>query len=88
MNLLNKALLENRWLWFHILAGGMAAKLIHLWFDEYFTFGVVLAAAIGWEVYEGLTSDLSAIYGSDENFVYDAVGDIFGAVIMCLIVIV
>lgn len=88
MNFFKLAFLQNVWLWFHILTGGMATKFLNAWFNDLSTFAMVLVAAVGWEVFEGLTSDLKAIYGSIRNFIFDAIGDICGAMIMCIVVLI
>ncbi len=49
---------RNSWKMEHLF------QLFHfpsVWFDGYFTLGIVLAAAIAWEVYEGLSSNVKAI---------------------------
>ena len=82
------AIFGNEWLWFHILAGGVLARLGLLLLDQAQTMLAVLLLAIGWEVYEYLTDDIIKVYGSVERFLYDAGGDIVGALLCALIVVI
>ncbi|NOY60446.1 MAG: hypothetical protein GXO75_16160 [Calditrichaeota bacterium] len=82
------AFLQNRWLWFHILAGGALAKISLQYLLARDAVAVVVALAIFWEIMESLRPDIEKIYGSYLRFFYDAVGDIVGAVAMALIVII
>jgi hypothetical protein len=83
------AFLKNQWLWFHILAGGMLVKLfLKLGFTDQFSFLLVVAIALLWEIYEYVSSDLIAVYGSKKAFLLDALGDIIGAVAMAVIVVI
>jgi len=75
---INLAFVQNRWLWFHMLAGGILAHIIPLW--------AILLLAIGWEVFEYFTSDVEKIYRSKSRFFLDAFGDIMGALIIAIIV--
>jgi len=76
---INLAFVQNRWLWFHMLAGGILAHIIPLW--------TILLLAIGWEVFEYFISDVEKIYGSKRRFFIDAFGDIVGALIVAIIVL-
>jgi hypothetical protein len=79
--------MRNTWLWFHILGGGIAAKVFNLFMTEQLSVLAVLAGAIIWEIYEYLSDDVEKIYGSKKRFYLDAIQDIAGAVIMAIIVI-
>jgi len=72
------AFVQNRWLWFHMIAGGILAHMIPLW--------SILTLAIAWEVLEYFTSDVEKIYGSKSRFFLDAFGDVMGALIIAIIV--
>lgn len=76
---LKYAFLWNQWLWFHILASGLAAIFLPFW--------VVVAAAFAWEIVEYLFQDIGKIYGSKFRFFADAFGDITGAIINALLII-
>jgi hypothetical protein len=47
----------------------------------------VFVLAVVWEVYEYLKDDVSAIYGSKKAFFVDAVQDVFGALLMAIVVV-
>ena len=44
--------------------------------------------AVGWEVYEYLATDLVSVYSSTERFLWDALGDVLGGILMALIVLI
>ncbi len=85
---LQYAFIQNKWLWFHILAGGILAKIFLNWVDSYSTVILIGVVALAWEVREFVTKDVEEIYESKKRFFMDAAGDIIGAVVMALIVIV
>lgn len=76
--LFEKAIYNNRWLWFHILAGGILAKVFHYFFDAQKSIVIVLILAIIYEIYQWIS-------GEHRNFL-DAIGDVFGAFFMAVIV--
>ena len=82
----------NVWVWFHILAGGIGAKLALFWFNKVEACLVILFLALGWEVIEyfidGGKAGMIKIYGSLERWVYDCLGDVIGAVIISIVVVV
>ena len=82
------AFLENRWLWFHLFAGGVLAKFLLTKVDPVTTLVLVLVASITWEVLELIVRDVEQIYGSKKRFFMDAAGDIIGGVIMAAVVVV
>ena len=81
----------NVWAWFHIMAGGFFAKIALIWFDKTETMVIILVSAILWEVIEyywdGKAEGMVDIYGSIERWLYDAAGDILGAMLMCTIIL-
>lgn len=92
---------ENQWLWFHIFACALGTKLFLLYFTKLITFSLVFAITIIWEVIEFkleiYTSNnvcnkhinwLRTPYRSKQRWVYDTIGDVVGALIICLIVII
>ncbi len=78
---------HNKWLWTHVLLGGLLAKLVHTKFKKGQTMAIVIFVAVAWELYEYFASDIPAIYGTSIRFYYDAAGDIIGAILMALIVL-
>lgn len=78
MNFLRYAFLENRWVWFHGLAGGSLALFLPLW--------AIFALAIVWEVLEYVLSDIDKIYGSFSRFFLDSTGDVMLALAFAVIV--
>ena len=95
MNFLHKfleyGLNGNVWIWFHIMAGGFFAKIALIWFDKTETMVIILVSAILWEVIEyywdGKAEGMVDIYGSIERWFYDSLGDVIGAVLMAIIVL-
>lgn len=96
MTLWHYAIKTNVWLWFHILAGGLLAKVMFVTgASEQGALSIVLFAALLWEVIEFFVNFLSSKpsrYGNDQvtpfqHFFMDSVGDVFGAVIMAAIVL-
>jgi nitrogen fixation-related uncharacterized protein len=88
VNILNPMIFNNRWLFVHMLGGVIAGKvalMIHM--PALIAIGVVLLVALLWEVYEWRIEDQEAIYGSKLNASFDALGDILGAVICCIVVV-
>jgi len=88
MKIIDAIIFNNYWLWFHIMAGGAFAKLLNLFLSDFWSIVILSAVAILWEIYELLTSDIQIIYGSYKHFFLDSLGDILGAVIMGIIVVI
>ena len=87
MYFLRYAFLENRWVWFHILAGALLAKIILMGMPDYKAVFYVFLAALGWEFIEFAITDIERNYGNEKRFFLDAVGDVLGAVMAALIVV-
>ena len=89
--LLNWGFKYNVWAWFHIMAGAVGAKLALLFFDRWESLIVVSVCAVGWEfvefVIDGGVDGMIRIYGSLERWIYDCLGDIIGAILMALVVV-
>lgn len=81
---------SNYWVWFHILVGGILAKISVSFVSPLLTVAEVIVIAMVWEVYEyNRDKDrLEEIYGSVEKFVYDSIGDIVGAVLCAVLVVI
>ncbi|APF20385.1 hypothetical protein Calab_1465 [Caldithrix abyssi DSM 13497] len=90
MNSLFKyAVYQNKWLWFHILGGGILAKLaLAIFKNGQIAMEIVLLVAVLWEIFEYFKDDVEKIYGSKKRFFLDALGDIAGAALMAFIIIV
>ncbi len=78
---------QNKWLWFHMLAGGIAIKIFMNWLQPTHALGAVLALAVIWEILEYVVVDIEKNYGSKQRFFADATGDILGALAVAAIVI-
>jgi len=91
MKLLEYGFLQNRWLWFHMLAAGVIAKLLLAFkVAPNHVFGVVLALAALWELVEWSKEYTEGFpsYGNDSSrFFLDAVGDVVGALFITFIVV-
>ncbi|MGH1363901.1 MAG: hypothetical protein ACRBF0_10115 [Calditrichia bacterium] len=97
MFLFDYAIDRNRWLWFHILAGGVAGLLLISLHIPAIS-GVFIAACI-WEAIEALWNHMGGGfelngYGNERegispltHFLLDAVADITGAVLMAAVVV-
>jgi len=79
---------KNYWVWFHILAGGILARIFQLFVQNDWTvFFFVAIVAIVWEGYEFAIEykrslkKVVEIYGSKEKYLYDCIGDVLGALI-------
>lgn len=81
-------LANNKFLWFHLISGAVAAKIINIWLHPQLTVIIVLVCAILWEVFEYVKDDVEKIYGSKKRFYKDALQDIAGAVIMSIVVVI
>lgn len=77
----------NKYLWFHILGGGILTKIALIWFSAQVSILVVLGVAILWEVFEFITDDVEKIYGSKKRFYLDSLQDIGGAFLMSIVVV-
>ncbi len=80
------AFTENSFLWFHIIGGGILAKIFHLWLPWEKAVLFVLMIALGWELFELYFTDIKKIYGSHRRFFQNAFGDVLGALVMAIIV--
>jgi len=89
MSILNAMFIKNSWLWFHILGGGIIAKAC-LMFGAVpqVAFIITLGVAIVWEILEYNIINAKQVYGSQKRFFGDALGDIFGACAMALVVVI
>ena len=80
-------LLKNQWLWFHMLAGAIAAKILLIWLDPHPVVLIVTGCAVAWEVFEYFITDVEKVYGNKKRWFFDTFFDIVGALIMALIVV-
>lgn len=78
--------MRNTWLWFHILGGGILAKILLIWLHPQLAVLTVLGVAVLWEIGEYVFDDVEKTYGSKKRFYKDALQDIFGALIMAIVV--
>jgi len=85
-----KAFLGNIWLWFHILAAGTGAKIGLLFLSKFQTFYCLVIAMFLWELGELLVMVITKNnpYGSFKYFLYDASGDVLGAMAITIIIII
>lgn len=84
-----KAFLGNIWLWFHILAAGISAKVGLMFLSQIQTFYYLAIAMLLWELGELLTIMITKNnpYGSLRYFLYDASGDVLGTMAITIIII-
>lgn len=91
MGLLKNMFTKNQWLFFHMLGGAVIAKVcVALGLVDQTIFTVVLLLAVGWEFLEYFSQSPEKIkktYGSFSRYFQDALGDVFGAVVMALIIV-
>ncbi|MCK5608039.1 hypothetical protein KAR91_39530 [Candidatus Pacearchaeota archaeon] len=89
MSILKAMLTKNSWLWFHVLGGGIIAKACLLWITSIpqLAFIITFGIAICWEILEYNISNINQVYGSQKRFFGDAIGDVFGACVMALVVV-
>ena len=82
------AIFDNKWLWFHMLAGAVAARLAtSAGFEAPSNLLWVGGLGFLWEVAEYFLVDIEKEYGSKKRFFADAVGDFAGAFLTALLVI-
>lgn len=87
-SLFKYAIYENKWLWFHVMAGGFLSRLIiHFFHSGQLAVDIVLGLAVVWEILEYFKDDVEKNYGNKKHFFLDALGDIAGAVAMAIIVV-
>lgn len=87
MSILKAMFTNNSWLWFHVLGGGIIAKIALIWLAPQLAFAVTLVIAVLWEFIEYSGANVKQIYGTKKRFFGDAVGDVVGACTMALIVV-
>ncbi|GAB4375307.1 MAG: hypothetical protein Kow0042_20610 [Calditrichia bacterium] len=85
---LKYSIIQNRWLWVHIVAGGVLAKILLNWFPPLIAILIVVLLAMSWELLEFSISDIQEQYGSKERFWWDAFGDVLGSAVMGAIVLI
>ena len=78
-----KAVLQNVWLWAHLVGGALIAlALLKIWsLSTGNILLMVLGIAVAWEIAEAVFTDIDKIYGSMLFFLYDAIGDVCGALL-------
>jgi hypothetical protein len=83
---------QNWAVWFHILGGGIGAKIALIWLSPAIALLVIFLITILWEVLEfvidGGEQGMIDIYGSLERWFYDSLGDVIGANLMALTVVI
>jgi len=79
---------ENKWVWFHILGGGVLAHFLLLFLPPGPVFLLLFFAAIWWEFLEAVSADIKVVYGSWEHFFFDAAGDILGTLFCAILVVI
>jgi len=82
----------NVWIWFHMLFGGIGARIGIEFLSVTYTLLVVLTLALIWEVIEfivdGGTEGMIKIYGSVERWEYDSLGDVLGTMAIAVLAVV
>jgi hypothetical protein len=81
----------NTWVWFHMLGGAVYANIARRWLTKVETLVSLFILTVAWEVIEffsgGGVDGMIVIYGSLERWAYDSLGDIVGAMITALLVV-
>jgi len=77
--LFKQAIYNNRWLWSHILLGGLIAKILTTWFAPNQVLLIIMIGAILYEVFQWIT-------GEHRN-ILDATLDVLGALLMATIIV-
>ena len=77
-NLFKEAIYNNRWLWFHILLGGLLCKIFLIFLLPQKAILLVIILSILYEIYQWIAN-------IHRNFL-DSIGDIMGAFLMAVIV--
>ena len=77
----------NVWLWFHILGAGILAKIGIIFLPALITVLIIFAIAIIWEIIE-LYVQGTKVYGNTKIWFADSLGDVLGAVLMALVVVI
>jgi len=79
---------ENTWIHFHMVAGGVGAVVgLYLDIHPLTVLAIVAVLAVFWELYEKLIEDILAVYKSRERWLWDTFGDIVGALVIAVLVI-
>jgi hypothetical protein len=90
--LIDWGFMHNTWAWFHILGGGVGAKIALIWLDASMALLVIFLITIAWEVFEfivdGGEQGMIDIYGSLERWFYDSLGDVVGANFIAFVVVI
>jgi len=79
----------NQWVWFHILGGGVLARILLIWFGPWETAALITVGAVFWEVIEFFIEtggNPARVYGSIQRWAWDSLGDILGTVACALLV--
>lgn len=87
MKLIKQGFCQNYWLWFHIFSAAILTRFFNLFLNKLLTVLVILSIAIIWEIIEYKVEGISA-YKNKEKWAYDTAGDILGAVIISLIMLI
>ena len=87
LEFLKEMTVGNVWLWFHILGAGVLAKIGIIFFPALITVLIIFAIAIIWEIIE-LYVQGTGIYGNTKIWLADSLGDVLGAVLMAIIVVI
>ncbi len=81
----------NVWIWFHMLGGAVGARIGIEFFSATRVLIAILILTLLWEVFEfifdGGFEGMIKIYGSLERWKYDSIGDIIGAMVMAMLVV-
>jgi hypothetical protein len=90
MPLIKWGLCGNRWVWFHILGGGVLARIFLIWMTPLQSVVWVAIIAVLWEAFEFFIEthgNPAGVYGSLDRWAWDTVGDILGSVACAVLVV-
>ena len=81
---------QNSWVWFHILGGGVLARILSIWLPSDLSLIIVIGVALLWEGIEFVfetKGDPTTVYGSWGRWMWDSLGDIMGTIICALLIL-
>ena len=93
---LKEMTVENAWLWFHILAGGFLARSAYKFMrfrmgsrkaEKRLAILAVFVITLTWEIFELYYWGYANYSGGAMGWFADSLGDILGAVLMALVVV-
>ncbi len=84
--------LMNEGIWAHMIGAGIIANIIQRYISASITVLIVFCIAVLWECIEAYLetpnkTEILHVYKSKEQYIYDSIADIIGAVIIAVLVV-